>query len=187
MVRQLGATDNSHLSVELTNNKSMDSIILPSSISPCLNGYLVKQSERTMMESRKWHCWLRVNLVATGMTPRSFSAKLLWSWVSPRQCWCLELFLPRCRTLLFPLLHEVHVSSFLQPLQVPLDGSTTLWRISHLCLFVVSKLAVGALCPIAQVDPLQSQLSDNRLGGLRSFQHTQRTLFQQRHCFLKAW
>lgn len=117
----------------------MDLILLPSSISPYLNGYLFKQSERTMMESGKRHCCLRVNLVTTGMTPRSLSAKLLWSWVSPSQCWCLELFLPRCRTLHFPLLHEVHVSSFLQPCQVPLDGSRTLWCISLLSQLSVSR------------------------------------------------
>lgn len=53
LLGQLRATDNSHLSAELTNNRSMDSILLPSTISPYLNGYLVKQSETTMMESRK--------------------------------------------------------------------------------------------------------------------------------------
>ena len=41
-------------------------------------------------------------------------------------------------------LHEIPVSPFLQPFKVPLDGSMTLWCISHFChFFVISKLAGG--------------------------------------------
>ena len=49
-------------------------------------------------------------------------------------------------------LHEVPVSPFLQRDKVPLDGSTTLWRVSHFSQFgVINKLAAGTLCPI--IDP----------------------------------
>lgn len=55
--------------------------------------------------------------------------------------------------------YGIHSSPFPQPVVFPLDASTTLWCISHLCLFVINKLAVGALCPITQVNPQQSQFS----------------------------
>ncbi|KAK4810833.1 hypothetical protein QYF61_008805 [Mycteria americana] len=49
-------------------------------------------------------------------------------------------------------LHEVPVSPFLQSVQVPLDGSTTLWHISHSSqICVISKLAEGTLCLIIQI------------------------------------
>ena len=56
----------------------------------------------------------------------------------------------------FPLLHvghhEVPVSPFLQPVDVCLHGSTTLWCISHSCQFgVICRLAEGTLCPVIQI------------------------------------
>lgn len=36
-------------------------------------------------------------------SPRSFSPKLLFSWLDPSTCWSLGLFLPRSRTWCFPL------------------------------------------------------------------------------------
>ena len=52
----------------------------------------------------------------------------------------------------FDGLHEIPVSPFLQPVEVPLDGSMTLWCISRSSQFcVISKLAHGALCPIIQI------------------------------------
>ena len=52
----------------------------------------------------------------------------------------------------FVELHEVPVSLFLQPVEVPLNGSMILWWIScssQVC--IVCKLAKGALCPIVQI------------------------------------
>ncbi|KAK4827979.1 hypothetical protein QYF61_022681 [Mycteria americana] len=49
----------------------------------------------------------------------------------------------------FTEVHKVPVSSFLQPVQVPLDGSTPLWPVTHSSQFcVICKLAEGTLCPI---------------------------------------
>ncbi|KAK4816773.1 hypothetical protein QYF61_022771 [Mycteria americana] len=49
-------------------------------------------------------------------------------------------------------LHEVPVRPFLQPAQVPLDGSMILWCISYFAQFcVISKLAEGTLCPIIHI------------------------------------
>jgi len=47
---------------------------------------------------------------------------------------------------LFVELHEVLVSAFLQPVPVPVDGSTALWCISHLSQFcVICKPGEGTL------------------------------------------
>ncbi|GAB0185708.1 mitochondrial enolase superfamily member 1 [Grus japonensis] len=49
-------------------------------------------------------------------------------------------------------LHEVPVSLFLQHVEVPLDGSTTLWHISHSSQHnVICRLAEGTFCPIIQI------------------------------------
>ena len=66
------------------------------------------------------HSWLKFNLVSTG-TPSAFSAKLLYRWVSPSVCWCLGLFVPRSRTLYFPMLNfmrylSAHFSRMLRSL-----------------------------------------------------------------------
>ena len=66
------------------------------------------------------HCCLVVNLVPT-RTPRAFSAKLFRSWSAPSMYWCMDLFLPRCRTLHFPSLNfmrflSAHSSSLLRSL-----------------------------------------------------------------------
>ena len=51
--------------------------------------------------------------------------------------------------LLFVELDEVPVSPFLQPVVVPLDGSTTVGCISHSSQFdVICKLAESILCPV---------------------------------------
>jgi len=49
-------------------------------------------------------------------------------------------------------LQEVPVSPFLQPIEVPLDGSTTRWQVSNFSQFsVISILLDGVLCPIIQM------------------------------------
>ena len=56
------------------------------------------------------HCWLMVNLLST-RTPRSLSTELLSSRSTPSLYWCMGLFLPRCRTLNFPLLNLIRFLS----------------------------------------------------------------------------
>jgi len=56
---------------------------------------------------------------------------------------------PQVQDFALPLaeLHEVPVSSFLQTAEVPLDGSTTLWSVSHFSQFCnISKIAEDAFC-----------------------------------------
>lgn len=61
------------------------------------------------------HGWLRVSLLSP-RTPRPFSAKV-FSTQPACMFWCLGMFLPRCRTLHFPM----HFMSFLSacPLSQP--------------------------------------------------------------------
>ena len=48
--------------------------------------------------------------------------------------------------------HGVPVSPFLQPIEVPLDGSTTLCLSSYFSQFgVISKLGEGTRCPIIRI------------------------------------
>ncbi|KAK4810782.1 hypothetical protein QYF61_008754, partial [Mycteria americana] len=95
------------------------------------------------------HCWLMFNLVST-RTPRSFSARLLSSWVAPSIYWCLGLFLPKCRTWHFPWLNcmrflSAHFSSLLRSLWVAARPSGI--SASPPSFGVISKLAEGTLCP----------------------------------------
>ena len=61
------------------------------------------------------------------------------------------LFLMQSRILPFVELHEVFFCPSLQPVKVPLNGSTALWCISHSSqLRIIGKLAEGALCPLIQ-------------------------------------
>ena len=86
-----------------------------------------------------------VNFLATE-TLRIFSVKLLskqltllrnaaWVYSFPGAGFC---------TLLVEL-YKVHVDSILQTLEVPLNGSTTLWSISHFSQFSVCIVGGGAL------------------------------------------
>lgn len=52
----------------------------------------------------------------------------------------------------FVELYDIHLRPILQTFEVPLDGSTTLWYISHSSLFcITSELAEDAICPSVQV------------------------------------
>lgn len=49
-------------------------------------------------------------------------------------------------------LHEVPVSLFLQPVEVPQDGSMTIWHISHSSQFcIISKFPESTFSPIIQM------------------------------------
>lgn len=65
-------------------------------------------------------------------TPGSFSPKHLSSLSSPRVYGCLGLFLlVQAFALLWVGLHEALVSTFVQPVQIPLDGSKIFQSVSH--------------------------------------------------------
>ena len=71
----------------------------------------------------------------------------------PQHILVCEVVLPQVQDFTLPLVefHEVLVSLFLQPVKVPLDGTTTLRCISHSFQFcVIYKFAEGTLCPIIQ-------------------------------------
>ena len=70
----------------------------------------------------------------------------------PQQVRVPEVVPPQDFALPLVELHEVPASPFLQPVEVPLDGSTTLWPISQSSQFcVICKLAEGTLWPIIQI------------------------------------
>lgn len=100
----------------------------------------------------KSRCWLVVKLVST-RTPWIIFCKAVPNQLLPSKHCCRWLFLPKCRTLCFPLLNcEVPASPFLQLVEFVLGGSTTLWRIS--CSFqfcVMCRLAECSLSPITQM------------------------------------
>ncbi|XP_048781947.1 uncharacterized protein LOC125684133 isoform X2 [Lagopus muta] len=52
------------------------------------------------------HCWLTADLPST-RTPRSLSAELPSSSSSPNLYWCMQLLLPRCKTLHLLLLNLI--------------------------------------------------------------------------------
>ena len=96
--------------------------------------------------------WLMVYLEST-RTPRCFSAEMLSSWSSPILYWCLELFLPGCRTLCFLLMNFMkfllaYYSAFWHPSECQCNQ---LVYQPLLPVYVIIKLAEGALCPIIQV------------------------------------
>jgi len=93
-------------------------------------------------------------------TPRSFSAKLLSSWVVKLSSFHQQNMLmpgvvsPRVKDFAFLLvkLQEISVSPFPQVVGVPLNGSMTFWCISHSSQFcVISKIAEGTLSPVVQI------------------------------------
>lgn len=99
------------------------------------------------------YSWLLSHSVSS-RTPGSFSAKLLSSWVPPECRWFSGILPPHMQDFahLLAELHETFVSPPLQPVQVPLDGSTTLWHFRSSSQFLITcKLAKGTLCPTIQV------------------------------------
>lgn len=97
------------------------------------------------------------SLLAYGVTwnpwepPRCFSAKPLSSWSSLILFWCLGLFLPRCRTLYFPLLDFI---KFLLAYGWAFQGLSESNQLVCELLFpvgVVRKLAESTPYPIMQV------------------------------------
>lgn len=85
------------------------------------------------------HYCLMTSLVTT-RTPRS---PLPSSFPADQ----LVLFLPRGRTLLFSSLKL----RFLQPVEIPLDGSTTFWCINHSSQICIICKPEGALFPISHI------------------------------------
>lgn len=82
--------------------------------------------------------------------PQRFFCRAACQPISPQHIVVSGAVPPQVQDFALPLaqLHEVQVSPFLQPL----DGSTTLWWISHSSQFyVICKLAGGTLCPIIQI------------------------------------
>lgn len=59
--------------------------------------------------------------------------------VSPQHVLVHEAICPRVQNLALPIvkLHEIPARPFLQPVDVPLDSSTTVWHISHSSQFSV--------------------------------------------------
>lgn len=101
--------------------------------------FLMQLGIALILFAAKTHFWLMISLVTT-RTPRTFSAGLLSSWGTLNMY--LGLFLSIYRTFHLPLQRGVPISQFLQPVQVPQDGSTTAWHISYFSQYcVISELA----------------------------------------------
>lgn len=85
----------------------------------------------------------------------SFFAELLSSWWVWRGTGEWVLILPKVQHIVVPLvkLHKVPFCLFPQSIAVPLSGSTAISSASHSShCHIIHKLAVGALCPIIQVN-----------------------------------
>ena len=96
------------------------------------------------------HCWLMVNLLST-KTLKFFSAELLYNRSAPNLYWCTQLFLPRCRTPLLPLLNLIRF-----PFTQLSSLSRSCWMAaqpsghsSQIC--IISKLAEGTFYPFIKV------------------------------------
>ena len=76
----------------------------------CLLATLLTQPMMLLAFRARARCWLMFNLVST-RTPRSYSAKLLSSWMAHSTYCCVGLSLPRCRTWHFCLLHFLRLLS----------------------------------------------------------------------------
>ncbi|KAK4823457.1 hypothetical protein QYF61_002293 [Mycteria americana] len=95
--------------------------------------------------STKMHCWLMCNLVST-RTPRG-----AFQPVSPHCVLVPGVIPPQGQHFAFPLV-ELRDSSVLQAVEVPLDGSTTIWRISHSSqVCIVCEFTADAPCLIVEV------------------------------------
>ena len=98
-------------------------------------------------------CWLVVCLLSTRRPPGP-SLKSSCPASQPPACIGAGIIPPLIQEFTFHLVEllEVPVNPFVQPAEVPLDGSTTLWCISHFSQFcIISELAEGMLCPIIQI------------------------------------
>ena len=86
--------------------------------------------------------------------PHVLFCKAAFQPVGPQHVLVDGVVPPQVQDFALPLVeqHEAPVSPFLQLVQVPLNGSTTLWCIGPSSQFgVICKLAEGALCPIIQI------------------------------------
>ena len=115
--------------------------------------FLMQSKRLLAFFAARTHSRLMVNLLFA-RTLRACYAKVLSSHSAPSPYWCKELFLPKGRTWEFPFaeLHENPVRPFLQLVELPPNGSTTLCcssQSSHFC--IICKLLESALCPIVQV------------------------------------
>ncbi|KAK4832039.1 hypothetical protein QYF61_020554 [Mycteria americana] len=98
-------------------------------------------------------CWLMFNSVSTRIPQVLFCQAafqlagpqhILVPGVVPSQVQDFALFLVE--------LHEIPVGPLLQPVEVPLNGSTVIWCISHSSQFgVICKLAESTLYPVIQM------------------------------------
>ena len=98
------------------------------------------------------YCWVMLNS-ASVRTPDPFPQSCLPAW-QPRHILLHRFIPPQVQdfALLFAELHEVPISPFLHPVEVPPKSSTTLWCISQSSQFcTISKLAESTHCPIIQI------------------------------------
>ncbi|KAK4831783.1 hypothetical protein QYF61_019096, partial [Mycteria americana] len=79
------------------------------------------------------------------LDPQFLFCKAAFQLCSPQHLRVHGVVPPQVQDFALPLveLHEVPASPFLQPVQVPLDGSTTLWCISH-------SSQCGVICKLAE-------------------------------------
>jgi len=103
-----------------------------------------------------WHSLSQGRIAGSWLTycPPELSTSSLQSY-SP-VCWPQQVLVHGailCQVhslaFFFVELHEISCGPFLQPVQVPLTGSTFIWFISHFSHFcIICRRAVDALCPI---------------------------------------
>ena len=103
-----------------------------------------------------WHTFMQGPIAGSfsTWTPRYFFLQIYFP-DSHSQCVLLhEVIPPQVQRFALPFaeLCKTPVNLLLQPVEVLLNGSATIWYIGHSCQFcIVCKLAEGECCPIIQV------------------------------------
>ncbi|KAK4818982.1 LOW QUALITY PROTEIN: hypothetical protein QYF61_022649 [Mycteria americana] len=154
---------------QAASNPDISSLALVT-IRSIITSPLAKRShlaQRFLIGEKLWSFIIFVALFA-GLSPGIAGSRSTWRPPGPQVLSCQAAFQlsspqnilvhgvvpPQVQDLALLLVevHEVPVSPFLQPVEVPLDGSMTLWCISHSSQFgVIRQLAEGTLCPIIHV------------------------------------
>jgi len=115
-------------------------------------GDILPNAAQEVFFSVRAHCWLLTSLLSTE-TSRFFSSKLLRSLLASTVSTDAQIYsyLVARLGLLLCLPSSDSCYPSLQPVEVSMNGCTTIWSISHSSQVCIIPLAESAVCPIVQV------------------------------------